>query len=166
MAITRAIPPLTNSNSGKLGQAINYGNYFALANLFNGYVLLSGGPSVRSSVTVIGTDEKWVIGSIGGAGGAVKYGDQVTLGLPNYNNKLLSGGPGGMRTTTTNRGTDETWQIQSLYFDRTGQAVQYGDLVIFSMPSYNGLLLSGGPSVRTGTTVVNRDEAWLIVCPT
>lgn len=167
MSIERSIlPPITNQNYNKLGETILYGNYTAMGVVFRGHLLLSGGPSVRSSTSVIGPHEKWMITSVNGRGGALKYGDEVKLEMPDYKSLLLSGGPAGMRTNTTTLGVDETWQIEGLYSARRGQEVKYGDLVIFAMPKYKDILLSGGPDgVRTSVSKVNVDEAWVLVCP-
>jgi hypothetical protein len=164
MPISRSIPTLVNSQPSSLGQPVQYADSIALSCAFDGYVLLSGGVSVRSTTTTIGGDETWQILPISGLGGNVYYGDLVKLALPSHGNVLLSGGS-SMRTTTETARQDETWQILSLYSDRTSQAVQFGDLIVLTLPEVDSFLLSGGASVRTTTTVVGQDECWMIVSP-
>jgi hypothetical protein len=94
----------------------------------------------------------------------VKFGDPVALALPAHGGNVLSGAP--PRSTTTRISTDETWRFVGIFSDRTGQPVVTGDFVGLALDDIRGWLLSGGGGgVRSNTTVLDRDEAWLIVSP-
>jgi len=46
---------------------------------------------------------------------------------------------------------------------KMGSAVNYGDTIALQLPFHRNFKLSGGSSVRTSTTNVQRDEKWQIV---
>ncbi len=55
------IPVNGDYDSTSLGTTIHYGDFVALANPMGDYLLLSGGPSVRTGVMEVGDDEIWQI---------------------------------------------------------------------------------------------------------
>ena len=62
--------------------------------------------------------------------------------------------------------TRPTWRFVGICSDRIGQPVIIGDFVGLVLNDIRGLLLSAGDSgVRSTTTVLGTDEAWVIVAP-
>jgi hypothetical protein len=163
------IPPIKGIDQERMGEAVRYGDDIGLALPHHSYHLLSGGSSVRTDVSVLDRDETWQFRSINNKSGSVRYNQRIYLAL-SKNDLLLSGSPksgntGGVRTGTTTADKDETWKVQNLAVGAlaAGQPLKYGDLVTLSLPFHNGLLLSGGSSVRVGTTTADKDETWMIV---
>jgi hypothetical protein len=161
--------PIKGIDQDRIGETVRYGDNIGLALPHHRHHLLSGGSSVRSEISVVDLDETWQFRSESGKSGVVRYNQRIHLAL-SKNDLLLSGSPksgktGGVRSETTNADKDETWQVQNLSVGAlmAGKPIKYGALVTLSLPFHGGLLLSGGGSVRVGTTTASLDETWIIV---
>lgn len=123
--------------------------------------LLSGGSSVRSNTPLMHRDETWQVVNVANPArtGPVCFGDEVALRMPGHHNVLLSGGS-TVRTTTTVIGTDERWILRPEFPSLHGQAISMGEAIALELAQHNGLLLSGGSSVRTNVVKMDVDEMW------
>lgn len=160
--ITPGNIPVTGYDPTALGTPVLVGHNIALCMPIEGYLLLSGGSSVRTNVTTILSNETWTIYPNGQS--TITYAQTIGFQMPQYHNDYLSGGS-SVRTNTNTFLGDEQWQILNAQYAQPGQPILYGSFVILAMtsPGNAGLLLSGGSSVRSNVLEANVEEVWQIL---